>query len=125
VLTDDVRSETWPGGKVAAVDRLDPRGWYGIPTGGMQELDVLHQVGSVVGTVGTVRGIHVETNVTEAFVFHAFVNHASVVAWCWGMKGDGPKVVLGVSQAAHDKTGSFVSDSYFCGREGSSTAVVT
>jgi hypothetical protein len=110
---------------VAAVDRLDPRGWYRIPTGSMQELDVLHQVGSVVGTVGTIRGIHVEANVPKAFIVHAFVNHVSIIAWCWGMKWDGPKVVRGVSQAVHDEAGSFVSDSYFCGCEGSNTAVVT
>jgi hypothetical protein len=43
---------------VASVDCLDPRGGDGIATGGMEEADVLYQVGGVIGTIGTVLGIH-------------------------------------------------------------------
>lgn len=60
MLTDKVGSESGPCGEMTAVDGLDPCSWDRIATRGMEERNMVAEVGSVVGAVGLC-GWHEET----------------------------------------------------------------
>ena len=85
VFADQVGGESWPGGKVSAVDSLCPCGWHWVSACSMEEADMVCECGCVVCAVGTGQV-------------------------CWDMAGvegsvvqrDGPQVVGGISSPVEE-----------------------
>jgi hypothetical protein len=82
MFLDEVGGETWPCCKVATIDCLYPCGWNGVAPCSVEEADVVNLIDSVVSAAGLMR-MEVEADLSKAFVLHAFIDHASVIAWSW------------------------------------------
>ena len=114
MFLDKVRCETRPCGEVAFVNGFEPSGGDRVAAGSMEKGNVLGLCAGVVGAVGEGRGredlqcvglggvmVYVEAVVALAFIFHDFINHATV--WFIGiLQGQGPEAGDGVPMANED-----------------------
>jgi hypothetical protein len=78
--------------------------------------------GSMISAVGSM-GMEVEADISKAFVLHALIDHASVIAWGWRVEWNFPEACGRVPDASKNKAILRGNADFFSG-EGGCTAIV-